>query len=109
MTWATLPARWPDHLQEAVQSLNNCILPSIGLTPKELLLGRVVNTPRTLQEVTQSEPSEEDIATQAAYVAQQQLDGYDQIVRHAVKRKKVFDKRVLERHPREVMFQKGDL
>ncbi|KAK1230433.1 hypothetical protein PQX77_006476 [Marasmius sp. AFHP31] len=31
------------------------------------------------------------------------------MVRHAMKRKEVFDRRVLERHPREVTFKKGDL
>jgi hypothetical protein len=44
-----------------------------------------------------------------AYVAQQQLDGYDAIVRHALKRKMAFDKRVLACSPREVLFSKGQL
>ena len=109
MDWATLPYKWPDHLQEAVQSLNNRILPSVGFTPKELLLGRVVNTPKTTVETAQKQPTASDIAVQAAYVAQQQLDGDDQMVKHAWKRKEVFDRRVLERHPKEVTFRKGDL
>ncbi|THV06373.1 hypothetical protein K435DRAFT_578258, partial [Dendrothele bispora CBS 962.96] len=50
-----------------------------------------------------------DVDIQMAYAEQQRLDGYDAIVRHAVKRKKVFDKRVLKRHPGEVMFKKGQL
>jgi hypothetical protein len=44
-----------------------------------------------------------------AYVAQQQLDGYDAVVQHAIKRKAAFDKRVLERKPGEVVFRQGQL
>ncbi|KIK41126.1 hypothetical protein CY34DRAFT_85979 [Suillus luteus UH-Slu-Lm8-n1] len=44
-----------------------------------------------------------------AYVAQQQLDGYDATVQHAIRRKATFDKRVLARSPREVIFEKGQL
>ncbi|KAH7917343.1 hypothetical protein BV22DRAFT_986307, partial [Leucogyrophana mollusca] len=44
-----------------------------------------------------------------AYVAQQRLDGYDAAVRHAVKRKAAFDKRVIAKKPGEVIFTKGQL
>ncbi|ESK88378.1 retrotransposon tca3 polyprotein [Moniliophthora roreri MCA 2997] len=42
-----LPAKWPDYLEEAIEALNNCILPLFKFTPKELLLGSVVNMPET--------------------------------------------------------------
>ncbi|KAG2349502.1 hypothetical protein BDR05DRAFT_832701, partial [Suillus weaverae] len=44
-----------------------------------------------------------------AYVAQQRLDGYEATVQHTVKRKAAFDKHVLSRSPREVIFTKGQL
>ncbi|KIJ66668.1 hypothetical protein HYDPIDRAFT_86081, partial [Hydnomerulius pinastri MD-312] len=44
-----------------------------------------------------------------AYAAQQRLDGYDAAIRHALKRKAVFDKQVLKRQPGEVIFTKGQL
>ena len=44
-----------------------------------------------------------------AYVAQQRLDGYAAAVNHALKRKNVFDKRVLKHTPGEVIFSKGQL
>ncbi|KAE9401300.1 hypothetical protein BT96DRAFT_754128, partial [Gymnopus androsaceus JB14] len=50
-----------------------------------------------------------EVAVQAAYVAQQQLDGYSAAVEHAVRRKGVFDKRLLKKEHREVVFRKGDL
>ncbi|THU98760.1 hypothetical protein K435DRAFT_621403, partial [Dendrothele bispora CBS 962.96] len=50
-----------------------------------------------------------DISTQMAYVEQQRLDGYDMIVKHALKRKAAFDRRVMRRFPGEVIFQKGQL
>ena len=49
------------------------------------------------------------MATQMAYVTQQQLDGYAETVAHAIKRKAVFDKRVLAHKPGEVVFAKGQL
>ncbi|KAI0363824.1 hypothetical protein BV20DRAFT_910534, partial [Pilatotrama ljubarskyi] len=53
--------------------------------------------------------TEEDATTHIAYVAQQHLDGYDEAVRHAIKRKTVFDRRVLASQPGEVVFEKGAL
>ncbi|THV01368.1 hypothetical protein K435DRAFT_614886, partial [Dendrothele bispora CBS 962.96] len=50
-----------------------------------------------------------DVGIQVAYVEQQRLDGYDLIVQQALKRKEVFDKRVLRRAPGEVIFKKGRL
>jgi hypothetical protein len=74
-----------------------------------LLLGLVINTPRT-ETATASEPTTaDDVTTQMAYVAQQRLDGYAEAVAHAIKRKAVFDKRVLSRKPGEVIFSKGQL
>ena len=46
---------------------------------------------------------------QMAYVAQQRLDGYAEMVAHAIKRKSTYDKRVLRRKPGEVIFSKGQL
>ncbi|KIM50376.1 hypothetical protein SCLCIDRAFT_84066, partial [Scleroderma citrinum Foug A] len=44
-----------------------------------------------------------------AYVAQQHLNGYNEAVQHALKRKTLFNKHVLQRHPGEVVFGKGEL
>jgi hypothetical protein len=44
-----------------------------------------------------------------AYVEQQNLDGYAQIVLHTNRRKAIFDKHVLKTHPKEVIFKLGDL
>jgi hypothetical protein len=109
MTWDTLPVNWPNHLDEAVTALNHHILPTLKFLPKELLLGQVVNTPRTdiTESTSASRPA--DMNAHMAYVGQQQLDGYDATVRHAIKRKKAFDKRVLAHSPREVIFTKGQL
>lgn len=89
--------------------LNWRLLPAFDFSPKELLLGLVVNTPKT--DITNStsifRPEDADI--QMAYVAQQRLDGYAAAVHHAVKRKSTFDKRVLAEQNREVVFKTGQL
>lgn len=68
----------------------------------------MVNTTPT-EVTTASEPTTaEDTAVQMAYIAQQRLDGYTEMVAHAIKRKAVFDKQVLARKP-EIVFSKGQL
>jgi len=109
LSWDELPLNWPDHLDDAIIALNHRILPALKFSPKELLLGQVINTPRTDLSNSTSAIRTSDVSTQMAYVAQQQLDGYDAAVRHAIKRKAAFDKRVLERTPGEVIFHKGQL
>ncbi|KAG2746918.1 hypothetical protein P692DRAFT_201653860, partial [Suillus brevipes Sb2] len=50
-----------------------------------------------------------DVLAQIAYVEQQRMDGYDEIVHHAIKRKAKFDKKLLQRAPGEVIFKPGQL
>ncbi|KAF8824330.1 hypothetical protein HHX47_DHR8000253 [Lentinula edodes] len=109
MTWDTLPDKWPEFLDEVVRIINNRILPSVKFSPNELLLGAVVNTRQTAVEEATSILPQQSVAVQAAYVAQQQLDGYNAFVSHAVKRKAVFDRRVLKKEGKEVVYRKGDL
>jgi hypothetical protein len=109
VSWDTLPRNWPDHLDDAITALNHRILPALKFSPKELLLGQVINTPRTDLNNSTSAIRISDIGVHMAYVAQQHLDGYDAAIRHAIKRKATFDKRVLERSPGEVIFSQGQL
>ena len=104
-----VPANWPDHLEAAVRSLNNRILPNLKYSPNELLLGLVINTNATPSGEVSAIPTPEEVETQMAYVDQQRFDGYSQIVEHAQRRKAAFDKRVISRPPREVIFKAGDL
>ncbi|KAG2059285.1 hypothetical protein BDR06DRAFT_874271, partial [Suillus hirtellus] len=50
-----------------------------------------------------------EVLMQMAYVEQQCLDGYEEIVRHAIKCKAAFDKRIRQRMPGEVIFKTGQL
>jgi hypothetical protein len=104
-----IPASWPDHLEEAVEFLNNCILPNLKFSPNELLLGIVINTKHTPEDQTEEEVSTDEVEVQMAYVEQQRLDGYAHISSHAHKRKLAFDRKVLSRAPREVTFKAGQL
>ena len=80
MAWDSLPKSWPLHLDDAVLALNTHILPNLKFSPKELLLGTVVNTPQTPLADSSSVLPLHDANTHIAYVVQQQLDGYDAIV-----------------------------
>ena len=100
---------WPEHLDYAIRIINTRLLPALKFSPKELLLGLVINTPATGIVATSEPVTAEDAATQMAYIAQQRLDGYAEMVAHALKRKTAFDKRVLAHKPGEVIFSKGHL
>ena len=108
--WNALLRSWPTHLDDAVKCLNYCILPALKFSPKELLLGHIVNTPSTSVEIAMSEQvTNEEAMTHLLYVAQQQLDAYDEAVKHAATRKRAFDKRVRRSKAGEVSFRLGSL
>lgn len=109
INWDKLPKQWPDHLDEAIRCLNYRLLPAFKFSPKELLLGLVINTPRTPLSDSSSVLNVGDVNTQIAYVAQQQLDGYEAAILHALKRKETFDRRVRNSAAGEVTFEKGQL
>jgi hypothetical protein len=91
-SWEELPINWPDHLDNAITALNHRILLALKFSPKELLLGQVINTPRMDLSNSTSTICTSDISAQMAYVVQQQLDGYDAAVQHAIKHKTAFNK-----------------
>jgi len=104
-----VPKNWPTHLDEAIRFLNRRILPLLKFSPNELLLGLVVNTPLTPVNIADGPVTREEVSLQSAYVNQQQLDGYSQIVENAHRQKEAFDKKVVARAPREVIFRAGQL
>ena len=104
-----VPSNWPDHLEAAVRFINNRILPNLHHSPNELLLGLVVNTSPTPIDQATTELTLNEVNTQMAYVNQQRFDGYAHTVDHAQHRKATFDKQVLGRSPREIVFKAGDL
>jgi hypothetical protein len=71
ISWDTLPNSWPKHLDEAVIVLNYRILPALKFSPKELLLGQVINTPHTDLTNSTSFIRHSDINAHMAYVGQQ--------------------------------------
>jgi transposase InsO family protein len=109
MTKDDLPKNWPLYFDEAIRILNNRLLPAVKFRPKELLFGRVVNTPPTPIEVAVSEFSAQDARLHIAYVDQQLLDMFDGRVAYAKARKAVFDRRVLGSRAGEVIFKPGEL
>ena len=103
------PKTWPDHLDDTVRALNNRLLPALKHTPKELLLGLVVDTKHTIPTDSITPATDLHAAVHMVYIAQQRLDGYDEAVWHALKRKTLFDKRVLQWRLGEVVFGKENL
>ena len=104
-----VPENWPTHLDEAIRYLNRRILPLLKYSPNELLLGLVVNTPSTPIDVAGGPVTGEEVSLQAAYINQQRFNRYSQIMENAHRRKGAFDKKVVARAPREVLFRAGQL
>jgi hypothetical protein len=104
-----IPNNWPDHLDAAIKSLSDRILPALKYSPNELLLGLPINSRRMDNPEAIELPSADEVATHLALVEQQHLDGYSAIVEHAVRRKNKFNMKLLQRAPREVVFKTGDL
>jgi len=109
MAWEDLPKTWPDHFDKAILILNWRILPALKFAPKELLLGMVVNTANTPLDASSSILMPENVDQHMTYAAQQRLDGYAEAVRHAIRRKATFDKRVQRSKTGEVTFTRGQL
>ena len=100
---------WPDHFDTAICQLNEQIIPLLQFSPKELLLGFVMNTARTPPTMLMSEPTQHDVNVQMAYIDQQRLDETNHMVLHAVKQKAVFDHKVQHTNTGEVVFTQDQL
>ena len=109
MDMNSLPRNWPDHFEEAIKILNSRILPSLKFSPKELLLGMVINMPKTPFDISTLPPQLNDLDTHLMYMAQQRLDGYSEAVRHANQRKEAFDRKVTKSKAGPVIFNPGQL
>ncbi|KIJ11411.1 hypothetical protein PAXINDRAFT_157324 [Paxillus involutus ATCC 200175] len=100
---------WPEHFDNAIQQLNERIIPAFQFSPKELLLGIVFNTTCTPLEAANSELQMAEVDIQLAYINQQRLDATDQAVLHATKCKATFNHKVLRSSAGEVIFEEGEL
>jgi len=109
MQWEDLPKNWPTHFEHAVSLLNRRLMPSLQCSPAELMLGLVINTNPTPTTDAVAPTTAEQIGIHQAYTQQQRLDGYAHTIEHAARRKGAFDKRLLAKFPREVIFKTGQL
>jgi len=109
MTLKDLPSNWPEYLDIAIKHLNDRILPSLKYSPNELLLGLIVNSRQTDSPEDIRPPTEQEVALHLALVEQQHLDGYAATIDHAIKRKDIFDTKLHQQAPQNVVFEQGDL
>jgi hypothetical protein len=101
--------KWPNHFNTAIAQLNNRILPAFKHSPRKLLLGLVINTPKTPTDLSTTVLiTSADVSSQMAYVKQQHLDGFAHALEHVVRRKAAFDKRVHRSGPGEAVFKPGN-
>lgn len=104
-----ITAAWPQHFDTAIRQLNKHIIPAFRFSPKELLLGIVVNTAHTPLDTATAELQTSNVDVQLAYVDQQRLDATDLAALHAAKHKAMFDQRVARSALGVVTFESGQL
>jgi hypothetical protein len=73
------------------------------------MLGMVVNTACTPLEASALMLMPENVDQHMMYTAQQRLNGYTEVVRHAIRWKVTFDKKVRKSKTGKVIFTKGQL
>ena len=96
-------------MDKAICCLNYHLLATFHFSPKELLLGLVVNTIRTPLVDSTSALRTADVAIQISYVVQQNLNSYTAAVNHTLKHKHAFDRHVLASRAGEHIFTRGNL
>src|SRR6266481_9292343 len=100
----TTPAHWTDHVEEAIRSMNDRILPALGFTPRELLWGRWEATGGWTKGKAAMETTELDVSHHFLFLDSLRSQGYTEALAEAARRKAQFDNRV---HPVELKV--GDL
>ena len=102
--WEDLPGDWPKHLTTAVCQMNDRVLPSMGYSPRELLLRLVIEDHRQTPVKVLPQTQEEDVIVHMAFADSMHADAFQNAVQHAAQRKMKFDAKVVE-----VTFWEGDL
>ena len=92
MTTKDIPNNWHEYLDTAIKHLIDQILPSLKYSPNNI-----------------GPTTKDNMALHLALVEQQWLDGYATIVDHAVKCKDIFNAKLQQHAPQNVVFQPGDL
>src|SRR6266481_4822814 len=97
------PAHWTEHMDEAIRSMNDRILPALGFTPRELLWG-LRETAEGRVRVMEMEATQDDTTHHFTFSDLLRSQGHTAALAEATHRKAQFDNKV---HP--VVFKTGDL
>jgi hypothetical protein len=100
----SIPTNWPDHIDKAIQQLNDRIIPALKATPRELLFGMRFQPTRGLPD-THTQTTIQETQTNLSLTEILRMGAHQRQLEEAKKRKAAFDKKV---GPPEV-FGKGDL
>jgi hypothetical protein len=73
------------------------------------MLGLVINTNLTLAPDVVIPTTDEQVGIHQAYVQQQHLNSYAHTIEHVARHKGTFDRKLLAKFPREVIFESGQL
>ena len=79
--------KWPHYLEEAIRTMNDRILPEIGFTPRELLLGRRERTAED-NSVEARERTESDIEHHLSLTDMLHSQAYTDALNEAANRKR---------------------
>ena len=102
--WEDLLGGWPKHLATTICQMNDRILPSTGYSPRELLLGLVIEDHGQLLVDMLHQTHDNDVTVYIAFVDSAHADTFQSAVYMAAQQKARFDGKVVA-----VTFRDGDL
>ena len=94
--WEDLPGDWPKHLTMAVCQMNDRVLPLTGYSPRELLLGFVIEDHRQPLVEVLPKAQDKDIVVHMVFVDLIHAHAFQSTVQHVAQCKMKFDGKVVE-------------
>ncbi|KAJ7106154.1 hypothetical protein C8R44DRAFT_577196, partial [Mycena epipterygia] len=99
-----IPSNWPEHLDEAVQQMNDCVLIYLNTTPRELLFGRTFRPEDSVDAPRPTATHTSDVDVHFALADGLRWNAHLASLRQAEKQKASFDD-----NAKIVEFKIGDL
>jgi hypothetical protein len=88
----SIPRNWPDHIDKAIQQLNDRIIPALKATPRELLFGMRFQPTRGLPD-EHTPTTEQETLTNLSLTEIFRIGAHQRQLEEAHRRKVIFDKK----------------
>ena len=92
----SIPWNWPEHLDEAVHAINDCIIPSLNASPREILFGMPLRPDSSTEPPSSPQPlSSKDLDTHFTLSDAFRYNTHLRSITEADRKKQIFDSKAL--------------